>query len=181
VDDGGDARYSVGTYLAHQGRKLVERFDANCYVKLTLSMDTHDVARGRGEYFDVLASISQPALAIGIDTDILYPVDEQRELAEHMPNARLAVLESRHGPEAFLIEADAVNDIVAQWRRESLERRALSNWSQARSPRKVVSDALLPEIRVRHPSFGNWCQTTYFGKLVPAADFLGAAEQHAEP
>jgi len=120
VDDGETARYSVETYLEHQGRKLVERFDANCYVKLTLSMDTHDVARGRGEYFDVLESIAQPTLVIGIDTDILYPLDEQRELAEHIPNARLAVLESRHGHDAFLIEEDTVNDIVARWRRETL-------------------------------------------------------------
>ena len=120
VDAGGVMRYSVETYLAHQGNKLVQRFDANCYVKLTQSMDTHDVARGRGEYFDVLASIPQPTLVIGIDTDILYPLDEQRELAAHIPNARLAVLESQHGHDAFLIEEDVVNDIVVGWRREAL-------------------------------------------------------------
>ena len=99
----------------------MRRFDANCYVKLTQSMDTHDVARGRGEYFEVLASIAQPTLVIGIDTDILYPLDEQRELAAHIPNARLAVLESQHGHDAFLIEEDAVNDIVVGWRREALD------------------------------------------------------------
>src|SRR5690606_2431664 len=120
VDAGGVMRYSVETYLAHQGNKLVQRFDANCYVKLTQSMDTHDVARGRGEYFDVLASIPQPTLVIGIDTDILYPLHEQRELAAHIPTARLAVLESQHGHDAFLIEEDVVNDIVVGWRREAL-------------------------------------------------------------
>lgn len=121
VGEGAGARFSVETYLEHQGRKLVQRFDANCYVRLTQSMDTHDVARGRGEYFDVLASIAQPALVIGIDTDILYPLAEQRELAEHIPNARLAVLESMHGHDAFLIERDVVNEMIAAWRREVLE------------------------------------------------------------
>src|SRR5690606_21985008 len=121
VDDAGTSRYAVETYLQHQGDKLVQRFDANCYVRLTQSMDLHDVARGRGEYFDVLASIAQPALVIGIDTDILYPLEEQRELAEHIPNARLALLESRHGHDAFLIEEDAVNALVLDWRREALD------------------------------------------------------------
>jgi homoserine O-acetyltransferase len=118
--DDGPPRFSVESYLQHQGRKLVERFDANCYVKLTQSMDTHDVARGRGEYDDVLAGIDQPTLVIGIDTDILYPLEEQRELADRIPNARLAVLESEHGHDAFLIEEDTVNALVAEWRRDAL-------------------------------------------------------------
>jgi homoserine O-acetyltransferase/O-succinyltransferase len=123
ADDRGETRFSVETYLEHQGDKLVRRFDANCYVRLTQSMDTHDVARDRGAYFEVLAGITQPALVIGIDTDILYPVDEQRELARHMPNARLAVLASQHGHDAFLIERDAVSRIVAQWRSDALAER----------------------------------------------------------
>lgn len=120
----GQARFSVESYLEHQGEKLVRRFDANCYVRLTQSMDTHDVARGRGDYEAVLSRIEQPALVIGIDTDILYPLDEQRELARFMPRARLAVLESEHGHDAFLIEQDAMNAIVQEWRREVIDREA---------------------------------------------------------
>jgi homoserine O-acetyltransferase/O-succinyltransferase len=114
-------RYAVESYLLHQGDKLVERFDANCYVRLTQAMDTHDVARGRGEYYDVLAGIAQPALVIGIDTDVLYPLAEQRKLVECMPRSRLAVLEAPHGHDAFLIEREAVNELVAAWRRELVD------------------------------------------------------------
>ncbi len=121
VDDAGVSRFAVETYLQHQGAKLVERFDANCYVRLTQSMDAHDVARGRGDYFDTLAAIRQPALVIGIDTDVLYPLDEQRELANHIPRARLAVLESKHGHDAFLIEEDAVNTFITEWRQAVLD------------------------------------------------------------
>jgi len=120
--ESGDSRFAVESYLGHQGEKLVRRFDANCYVRLTQSMDTHDVARGRGDYHDVLAGVKQPALVIGIDTDVLYPLDEQRELARHMPLARLAVLESEHGHDAFLIEQDQVNALVLEWRRETIDR-----------------------------------------------------------
>ncbi len=50
----GEDVFSVNSYLDYQGKKLVQRFDANCYVQLTLQMDSHDVARGRGTYPDVL-------------------------------------------------------------------------------------------------------------------------------
>jgi homoserine O-acetyltransferase len=121
-DETGVPRFSVESYLEHQGAKLVARFDANCYVRLTQKMDMHDVSRGRGEYADVLARIAQPTLVIGIDTDVLYPLAEQRELAAGIPHARLVVLEAPHGHDSFLIDVDAVNDIVIAWRQEVLER-----------------------------------------------------------
>jgi homoserine O-acetyltransferase len=110
--------YAVETYLRHHGEKLVDRFDANCYVALTEQMDTHDVARDRGEYEAVLSSVEQPALVVGIDSDVLYPLPEQRELAAHLPRARLEVLSAPHGHDSFLIELDALNEIVEDWRVE---------------------------------------------------------------
>lgn len=108
--------YAVESYLRHQGAKLVDRFDANCYVALTKQMDTHDVSRGRGPYEEVLATIEQPSLVVGIDSDVLYPLAEQEELAEHLPRATLEVLSSPHGHDAFLIALDALNHQVAAWR-----------------------------------------------------------------
>lgn len=113
----GESRFSVESYLGYQGLKLVARFDANCYVRLTQKMDTHDVARGRGEYHEVLGRIEQPALVVGIDTDVLYPLAEQRELVQHLPNGQLTVLEAQHGHDSFLIEVEALNDIVDHWSR----------------------------------------------------------------
>ena len=110
------APYAVESYLRHHGEKLVERFDARCYVTLTKQMDTHDVARDRGDYAAVLESIEQPALVVGIDSDVLYPLPEQRELAEHLPRARLEVLSAPHGHDSFLIELDDLNEIVGAWR-----------------------------------------------------------------
>jgi len=109
--------FSMESYLRHQGEKLVERFDANCYLRLTESMDTHDIARGRGEYHEVLKRIAQPTLVIGIDSDLLYPLTEQRELVEGMPNAELAVLEASHGHDSFLIEIEAINSMTREWTR----------------------------------------------------------------
>ena len=120
AENGDDAQFAMKGYLHYQGAKLVDRFDANCYVTLANSMDTHDVARGRGAYEEVLQRILQPTLVIGIDSDMLYPLAEQRELAEHLPRARLAVLNARHGHDSFLIERDALNDTIVAWRQSNL-------------------------------------------------------------
>jgi homoserine O-acetyltransferase len=112
------APYAVESYLQYQGEKLADRFDANCYVTLTEQMDTHDVARDRGAYEAVLQAIEQPSLVVGINSDVLYPLSEQRALAEHLPQSTLEVLEAPHGHDSFLIELDALNDLVASWRTE---------------------------------------------------------------
>lgn len=109
------AEYSVQSYLHHQGSKLVDRFDANSYVRLSQTANSHDLSRDRGEYKDVLASIEQPVLVVGIDSDVLFPVEEQRELAEFIPNASLRVLSSTHGHDAFLLEGKALNQAVTSW------------------------------------------------------------------
>ena len=109
------AKFSAESYLLHQGQKLVSRFDANCYVHLTRQMDSHDVSRGRGEYLDVLRSVRLPALVIGITSDILYPLAEQQELAETMPNATLAVVDSPSGHDSFLIETEKMSRLVRDW------------------------------------------------------------------
>ena len=107
--------YAVESYLRYQGGKLVRRFDANCYVHLTQQMDSHDVSRGRGGYPEILQSIRQPALVLGIDSDVLYPLEEQEELVEHMPSAVLKVLHAPHGHDAFLIEFEQLEKAVAPW------------------------------------------------------------------
>jgi homoserine O-acetyltransferase len=114
-------QYAVEGYLHYQGAKLVDRFDANCYVRLTQSMDTHDLSRNRGEYLEVLQKIPLPCLAVGITSDVLYPLSEQRELAEHMPNAELAVLDAPFGHDSFLIERTRLNEIVLDWRRRRVD------------------------------------------------------------
>jgi homoserine O-acetyltransferase len=105
----------VESYLRYQGDKLIERFDAMCYVRLTELMDTHDVARDRGAYPDALRAIEQPALVLGIDSDVLYPLAEQEELATHLPHATLGTIRSPHGHDAFLIEFDQMTEQVAPW------------------------------------------------------------------
>jgi homoserine O-acetyltransferase/O-succinyltransferase len=111
-----DRRFEVESYLAHQGAKLVDRFDANAYRTLLDAMDTHDVARGRGELAQVLGGVGIPILVVASTSDVLYPPEEQRELAALLPAAELAVLDSPDGHDAFLTEAERLERIVAGFR-----------------------------------------------------------------
>ncbi len=108
--------FAVESYLRYQGQQLVDRFDPATYVALTRAMDTHDVSRGRGDFEQVLRSVKQPTLVVSIDSDVLYFPSEQREVARLVPNARLAVMDSPHGHDSFLIDVDRLSDVVAEFR-----------------------------------------------------------------
>lgn len=108
-------QFQVESYLSYQGQKLVERFDAVSYVRLSQAMDSHDVARNRQSYQQVLGQVDIPTLVIGIDTDLLYPVQEQQELAELLANARYREIHSAHGHDAFLMEFEQMNDIISSF------------------------------------------------------------------
>ncbi|TPX56455.1 homoserine O-acetyltransferase [Powellomyces hirtus] len=104
--------YSAQSYLRYQGDKFIRRFDANCYIHITRKLDTHDLSRDRGDYYDVLATIQQPTLVIGIETDGLFTIGEQRELADHIPQATLEVIQSPEGHDGFLLEFEQINNLI---------------------------------------------------------------------
>ncbi|KAG0638175.1 Alpha/Beta hydrolase protein [Tuber brumale] len=112
--------FSAQSYLRYQGDKFVKRFDANCYIAITRKLDTHDVSRGRtnGDVHAALQMIQQPALIIGIESDGLFTYAEQQELAEVIPNARLATIDSPEGHDAFLLQFEEVNTHITGFLRE---------------------------------------------------------------
>jgi homoserine O-acetyltransferase len=108
-------RYAVQSYLEHQGDKLVTRFDAGSYVTLTETLSSHDVGRGRGGVAAALRSCPVPAVVGGITSDRLYPLRLQQELAELLPGCTgLQVVDSICGHDGFLVESDAVGELIRQ-------------------------------------------------------------------
>ena len=102
------AEWKVKSYLEYQGTKFLSRFDPVTYIKLTEQMDSHDVGRNRGGKKAALAHVKIPALVMGIDSDVLYPLWEQEELATLLPNCIFKVIHSDAGHDGFLLEQEQV-------------------------------------------------------------------------
>ncbi|MFC9832253.1 homoserine O-acetyltransferase [Rhodococcus sp. NPDC127530] len=108
-------RYSVESYLQHQADKLVGRFDPSTYVLLSEAMNRHDVGRGRGDIAAALGAITAPVIVGGVDSDRLYPIRLQEDLADDIPTCDgLRVLNSRDGHDGFLTEAAAVAKLLSE-------------------------------------------------------------------
>lgn len=105
-----DRDFAIASYLRYQGAKLVDRFDAGSYVALTEAMDTHDALRHRS--VDTLARLRTPALCVGISSDVLYPPEESRDLADRLGHGRYALLDSPFGHDAFLVDFDALDALA---------------------------------------------------------------------
>jgi homoserine O-acetyltransferase len=100
--------FQIESYLRYQGEKLVNRFDANSYLYLMKAMDTHDIGNGRGGIAAAISRIKARVLAIGIQNDLIYPVDHQRDMAElmrqHGVDVEYHTIESKYGHDAFLVD-----------------------------------------------------------------------------
>jgi homoserine O-acetyltransferase/O-succinyltransferase len=112
-DPAAGGRYAVQSYLEHQGEKLLSRFDAGSYVVLTETLNSHDVGRGRGGVRKALRGCPVPVVVGGITSDRLYPLRLQEELAAELPGCtELHVIDSICGHDGFLVESEAVGDLI---------------------------------------------------------------------
>ncbi|WP_433282732.1 homoserine O-acetyltransferase MetX [Pseudonocardia xinjiangensis] len=108
-------RYAVESYLDHHAEKLVRRFDAASYVRLTEMMNAFDVGRGRGGVAAALGRVTARTLVAGISSDRLYPTHQQAELAAGIPGSGpLRMIESPYGHDGFLIEAATVSSLLTE-------------------------------------------------------------------
>ncbi|QHS58947.1 homoserine O-acetyltransferase MetX [Chitinophaga agri] len=108
--------FRASSYIEYQGEKLVKRFNAQSYWILSKAMDSHNISRGRNtDLAGALALIQQPALIVGITSDILCPPEEQLFLSQHMPQATYHEIDSTYGHDGFLIEFEKINKLLAGW------------------------------------------------------------------
>ncbi len=100
--------FLASSYQQYQGRKLEKRFDVFSYLCLSKAMDSHNVGRNRESVEAALESIKAKALIIGIQSDLLFPVEEQAFIANHIPGSKLEIIDSIYGHDGFLIESAAI-------------------------------------------------------------------------
>ncbi len=108
-------RYAVESYLEHHGEKMVGRFDANSYLVLSEAMNHYDLGRGRGGAREALSRVRAQVTITGISSDRLYPLRLQWELAELLGSGGdVQVVDSMIGHDAFLVEHQAIGDVIRE-------------------------------------------------------------------
>ena len=113
-----DGQFTVQSYLAHHGDKLVRRFDANSYLRMVHAVNSHDVGRGRGGATAALAGYSGDALVIAVDSDRLYPVADSVRAAAALPgDVEAIVLSAQIGHDSFLVDWPELTHAVTQFER----------------------------------------------------------------
>ena len=104
--------HRVRTYQRHQGEKLANRFDADAYLRMLDVSDSHNIGRGRGGVIEALKLIKANVLCIGIDSDILFPVEEQKFMADNIRGAKFTEITSAFGHDGFLLEYKQIEEAI---------------------------------------------------------------------
>jgi len=111
--------FRASSYQNYQGEKLAKRFDAFTYWTLSKAMDSHNIARDRESITKALQKVKANTLVMGICTDELFPVEEQKLIAQGIKNAVYEEINSPFGHDGFLIESDIITMIVRDFLEKS--------------------------------------------------------------
>ncbi len=107
--------FSAASYQRYQGEKLRKRFTPEAYYYLSKAMDSNNVGRNRGSLEKALGQIKANTLAIGIDSDILFPHHEQEYIARNIPGANFELITSKFGHDGFLLETDKIKTLLKKY------------------------------------------------------------------
>jgi homoserine O-acetyltransferase len=107
----GEADFAVESYLRHQGKRFVERFDANTYLVTSRALTYFDLARQYGSLEQAFAPAQAAFTLLSFSSDWMYPPADSEQLAVALRAAGKEVehvcLETTYGHDSFLLEEDA--------------------------------------------------------------------------
>ncbi|MDD3722608.1 MAG: alpha/beta fold hydrolase, partial [Lutibacter sp.] len=106
--------FNVESWLLHHGKKLQERFQLSAYKLMNQLLKTIDVTKGRNEL--ILDSIKANIHIVGVDSDLFFTAEENRETHKHLaltnPKVTYSEINSVHGHDAFLMEYQQMEKII---------------------------------------------------------------------
>ncbi len=113
-------RFEIESYLETHARKFVGQFDPCCYLYLSRAMDNFDACdsdENLKALFD--RSFTGHALVLGVASDILFPLNQQEELAKALEatgsEVSFQALPSVQGHDAFLVDFERFGPPIAEW------------------------------------------------------------------
>ncbi|MCH2203487.1 MAG: homoserine O-acetyltransferase [Fuerstiella sp.] len=111
-----ETEFQIESYLHHQGKRFVQRFDANSYLYLTRAMDYFDLAESYGSLAAACRRATCRFLVISYDTDWLFPTSQSRELMTALMKVDKHVsfleLKCSFGHDSFLIDIDPLSELI---------------------------------------------------------------------
>jgi homoserine O-acetyltransferase/O-succinyltransferase len=113
-----DADFQVESYLRYQGRKFVDRFDANAFLYITKAADYFDLERhyGHGSAVAGFSGVRAKFLVVSFTSDWLYPTYQSRRMVKAMKKNGLDVsfceIEAQWGHDAFLLPSPRLTGIM---------------------------------------------------------------------
>ncbi len=120
IEDQFSAEFAVESYLENHANKFTGAFDPNCYLYLSHASDLFDLAEYGGSLDAGFKRLNlERTLVIGVRTDILFPLDQQRELAAGFAkvcdDAQFVELDCIRGHDSFLVEMDAFRPVMCEF------------------------------------------------------------------
>ncbi len=108
--------FNVESWLLHHGNKLQERYQLSSYKLMNQLLKTIDVTNDGEKNIGILDSITADIHIIGVDSDLFFTAEENREthkkLALTKANVTYNEINSVHGHDAFLIEHEQLQTII---------------------------------------------------------------------
>jgi homoserine O-acetyltransferase len=144
--------FKVESYLAYQGRRFVERFDANTYLYMTKAMDYFDLQGDEPSLAEAISGITTRFLVLSFSSDWLFPTARSRELVSALrangTEVTFAEIPSDYGHDAFLLEPEAQHRMIAPFLAHAADREAAAIVAKAARSAKttatVAADAPAP-------------------------------------
>ena len=118
ISFGFDADFQIESYLRHQGRSFVERFDANSYLYLTRAMDYFDLEKkfSTAIEFSPIPNQHIRYLIISFTSDWLFPTSENRKIVKTLNyftrNVSFTEIETDKGHDSFLLDEPELDSII---------------------------------------------------------------------
>lgn len=107
--------YRAASYQKYQGEKLISRFNCQSYYFLSKAMDSHHVGRDRGGIEEAFKTVVANTLVIGVTSDELFPISEQKFIADNIKGAAYSEIDSFYGHDGFLIETVEIHKIILEF------------------------------------------------------------------
>jgi homoserine O-acetyltransferase len=112
--------FEIEGYLEVKASRFVGQFDANCYLYISRAADLFDLCEHGGSVAAALKrSALKQALVIGVETDFLFPLANQREIAEGLEQAgvktQFSILPSIQGHDSFLVDLERFRPTIGNF------------------------------------------------------------------